>query len=162
MFHLFYSTGTRTSLSPTVKPSEGDSKLFYILFVDDVALCRKLPIQVLKDSLRGYREACNGVEAVDLVRESIVTGQPFDAIIMYNSMPKMNGSTAAKEIRGLSYTGKIFGVTGNGLKTDVDDFIAHGVDEVIIKPLKKADFAHILQSIKEKASVPCSDASREA
>lgn len=44
-------------------------------------------------------------------------------------------SKATKEIRALGYTAPIFGVTGNSLPSDVEHFLNHGADTVLIKPL---------------------------
>jgi CheY-like chemotaxis protein len=63
---------------------------------------------------------------------------------MDNSMPVMNGVDATKRIRELGYTGKIFGVTGNGFQSDIDEFIAHGADEVLVKPVSAQGYAHVI------------------
>ena len=51
-------------------------------------------------------------------------------------MPVMDGPTAVQIIRGLGYDGPILGVTGNTLPEQVADFVAHGADEVVGKPVK--------------------------
>jgi CheY-like chemotaxis protein len=124
------------------------SQMFRILFVDDVTMCRKLPIRILGPHLSEYEEACDGLEALLRVQASINTGKLFDAILMDNSMPNMNGTEAAKEIRKLGFAGKIIGVTGNALQADVDEFISNGADDVVIKPITKENYAHILAYIQ--------------
>lgn len=49
--------------------------------------------------------------------------------------PVVDGPTATKAIRLLGYTGKVFGITGNALQSDVDTFLAAGADAVFPKPL---------------------------
>ena len=49
-----------------------------------------------------------------------------------------------KEIRKLGYRGLIIGVTGNAMQTDIDTFISHGADEVLIKPMNIDDLKVIL------------------
>lgn len=61
--------------------------------------------------------------------------QQFDVILMDSMMPNMEGPEATTEILKLGYKGKIFGVTGNALKVDVDRFLAAGVVRVLIKPV---------------------------
>jgi CheY-like chemotaxis protein len=52
----------------------------------------------------------------------------------------MDGPTATRAIRALGYTGRIFGVTGNGVAADVERFLASGIDRVILKPFSLPDF----------------------
>ena len=52
----------------------------------------------------------------------------------------MDGPTATRAIRELGYTGRIFGVTGNGMAADVQLFIDSGVDRVLVKPFSLPDF----------------------
>jgi two-component system, NarL family, capsular synthesis sensor histidine kinase RcsC len=64
----------------------------------------------------------------------------YDAVLMDFIMPNMNGPTATEEIRSLGYTAPIFGVTGNGLATDIEYFKNSGVDTVLLKPLSIVSF----------------------
>lgn len=66
---------------------------------------------------------------------------------MDNSMPFMDGTTATQLIRQLGYKGKMFGITGNAFQSDIEDFLAHGVDEVLIKPVSLEKYAHIVEMI---------------
>ena len=76
---------------------------------------------------------------------------------MDSSMPFMDGTMATKLIRELGYKGKIFGITGNAFQSDIDEFIAHGVDEVLIKPLSMDKYAYVVQTIF--SSLPSEEAS---
>jgi CheY-like chemotaxis protein len=49
-------------------------------------------------------------------------------------MPKMDGPSATRAIRASGYTAPIFGVTGNAVDSDVNFFLDHGADRVMIKP----------------------------
>ncbi len=57
----------------------------------------------------------------------------------------MDGPTATKEIRALGYTIPIFGVTGNGVQSDLDHFRLCGANEVLLKPFDIEKF-HLLMS----------------
>ena len=88
-------------------------------------------------------EAEDGFQAVQKVIEksNSANGRSnYDAILMDFIMPNMDGPTATREIRALGYTAPIFGVTGNGLTTDIAHFMMCGVDEVLLKPLNVIDF----------------------
>lgn len=125
-------------------------KKLRVLLVDDAVLCRKFHRRILAPSCHEIVEASNGQEAVDRVRDSLQSDKPFDGILMDSSMPFMNGTTAAKLIREMGYGGLIFGVTGNAFQSDIDDFLSHGVNEVLIKPLSMEIYSYIVHCILNK------------
>ena len=128
-----------------------------LLIVDDAVLVRKFHRRILTPSCEEIFEANNGQDAVDKVKESIDKGVNIDGILMDSSMPFMDGTTATKIIRELGYKGKIFGITGNAFQSDIDNFLAHGVDEVLIKPLSMDKYAYVVQTIF--STLPTEDAS---
>ena len=60
----------------------------------------------------------------------------------------MDGPTATKAIRALGYTGKIFGLTGNALQSDIDLFLNAGADLVLTKPLDMALFRSSMKTAR--------------
>lgn len=62
-------------------------------------------------------------------------GNAFDVILMDNVMPNLDGRSAAKIIRNLGWRGIMVGITGNALPDQISDFLAHGVDCVLTKPV---------------------------
>ncbi|CAE7639859.1 RR41, partial [Symbiodinium microadriaticum] len=51
-----------------------------------------------------------------------------------------DGMEATRKIRQMCYSGVILGVTGNGLRSDIDRFLASGADTVLLKPLNVVKF----------------------
>lgn len=43
--------------------------------------------------------------------------------------------------------GTIIGVTGNAFQSDIDDFLSHGANQVLVKPVPLATFEDIIASI---------------
>ena len=115
-----------------------------LLLVDDVASCRKMLSKLLKSDECICDEAKDGLDAVEKVRMAMAEGIHYDGIFMDASMPNMTGSEATKAIRALGYTGKIYGVTGNSLPEDVDEFLERGANEVKIKPLRMVDVKYLI------------------
>lgn len=134
--------------SPPPDVEDASPSKLRILIVDDAVLCRKFHERVLGPSCELILEASNGNEAVERVKECMANGTVLDGILMDSSMPFMNGPTATTIIREIGYRGKIFGVTGNAYQADIDDFIMHGVDEVLIKPINKEQYAYIAQAMR--------------
>ena len=116
------------------------------LVVDDAPLNRKMTMRLISGSFATVGEAVDGYDAVQKVRESIqLPGQSFDVILMDNIMPNMDGPTASKELRALGYKGLIIGVTGSALPVDINHFINHGANHVLIKPLDLNQLMSILE-----------------
>ena len=67
-------------------------------------------------------------------------------------MPNMNGPVACTKIRQLGYRGIIVGLTGNALPVDVQEYMASGADEVLIKPLSAALLYSSLETIRRGRS----------
>ena len=80
-----------------------------LLVVDDSSLNRKMMLKILTFRGHDVTEAADGDEAVERCFASDI---PFDAILMDNSMPKMNGTVAAKIMRNRGFRGYIIGVNG--------------------------------------------------
>ena len=108
----------------------------HVLVIEDSKTARTMLMRVLKTMGYTCEEAEDGAVAVDIVQNNELS--KFDLILSDNSMPNMNGPQAVKKIRELGYIGPIFGVTGNMLPVDVEDFMAHGVNTVLGKPVKVA------------------------
>lgn len=61
----------------------------------------------------------------------------------------MCGPVAAKKIRELGYRGLIFGATGNALPEDIQDYLDHGADYVLIKPISITSFKEAYEKFKK-------------
>jgi CheY-like chemotaxis protein len=105
---------------------------------------------------------------------SLICVYVVDVILMDNMMPIMNGPNAAKMIREagmisaimitliysyyrfIGYKGFIFGATGNALPEDIKDFLDHGANRVMIKPMSIDLFKSVFleESIKLKIRGP--------
>ncbi len=89
--------------------------------------------------------ANDGLEAIELFES-----KKYDAILMDENMPHMNGIEATKRIlelekqKGLSHT-PIIALTANALKGDRERFLESGMDEYLTKPLKKDKLIKILE-----------------
>jgi len=101
-------------------------------------VARTMLVRLLKTMKHTADEAEDGQQAVDKVRAALAdpSARLYDMILCDSVMPVMDGPTAVQIIRGLGYDGPILGVTGNTLPEQIADFIQHGADEVVTKPVK--------------------------
>ena len=115
--------------------------------VDDSTMARKMLVKMLSSLGSVVHQASDGQEAIDLVREAIVTqedkvtaedgvqgaqvthrerlakstGMPYDLILMDSAMPRVSGPEATETIlQQLGFNKLIVGVTGNVLPADTN------------------------------------------
>lgn len=106
-----------------------------VLIVDDSAMTRRLMGMKMKELFDNVLEADDGFRAVCIVHSYLTKGLTIDLVLMDSSMDIIHGPIAAHEMRALGFHGLIFGVTGNGVQTDIDNFIEKGANAVLVKPL---------------------------
>ncbi|MDB6119864.1 MAG: Two-component system, cell cycle sensor histidine kinase and response regulator CckA [Verrucomicrobiaceae bacterium] len=121
-----------------------------ILVVDDEAPVRSIAVNMLK--YLGYKvlEACDGQEAIDILRASTT---PIDAMMMDVYMPKLSGRDTFKQIRNLGIDIPV--VVCSGFAVEADEFTSliqgrHGTIEVIQKPYSMEALAKIVAKAVDK------------
>ena len=126
--------------SPATAPVTAE-KALSILVAEDNPINSLLLTEMLH--LRGHQVVVtvDGVEAVERASR-----QRFDLILMDISMPRMDGLEATRRIRkgGQSAAVPIIGVTANASPDKVPDFLAAGMDDVIVKPITRGALANVL------------------
>ena len=105
----------------------------HVLVVEDAPVARTMLVRLLKTLQCTADEAEDGAQAVDKVKAA---SRPYDMILCDSVMPNMDGPTAVAAIRELGYGGPVLGVTGNTLPEQIEDFVQHGADAVVGKPVK--------------------------
>ena len=117
--------------------SELNPALDRILVVDDSSLNRKMAVKLLRRIGYDCVEAENGQMAIDVMQSKSNSDEsPISVILMDSEMPVMKGPEATKRLRELGFKDAIIiGVTGNVLPEDISNFLRHGADAVLSKPL---------------------------
>jgi PAS domain S-box-containing protein len=100
--------------------------------------------------------AADGVEAVEAG-----SARRFDIILMDIFMPRLSGYDAALALRGKGYEGPIVAVTASALKGERDKCADSGMNDVLLKPFKKAELAQVLARFLPKAAAPKAEAPEE-
>lgn len=128
-----------------------------LLIVDDSVANRKMLRRIMWMRKHTCEEASNGSEGVETFIRAQMMKTPFDAILMDNDMPLMDGPTAAREMRKLGCTDLIVGITGNALPEDIAHFISMGADSVLPKPLDVNTLEQTFNNFIAKSSRPSKD-----
>jgi len=114
-----------------------------VLVVEDNEINRFVVREMLQSDGHSVTEARDGRQGVEMAQ-----AEHFDLILMDISMPVLDGRSATREIRegdGASHASQIVALTANAMASERADFLAHGMNDVLTKPLKKADLRNLLQ-----------------
>jgi CheY-like chemotaxis protein len=119
-------------------PSGGVSLRFTgqrILVADDNPAIRDILVEILAHAGLCVTAVCNGAEAVEAISRT-----DFDLVLMDIEMPKMDGLTAVRQLRGLDRPGNrslpILAITANVSMEDVEMSFRAGMNSHISKPFK--------------------------
>jgi CheY-like chemotaxis protein len=122
------------SVAETQAPAPASGRSAHILVVDDNATNRMV-VEALCEMFDCSTESVvDGVEAVEAAKAG-----RFDVILMDIKMPRMDGVTAAREIRKLpAPAGRvpIIALTANADADEVAQYLAAGMRSVVEKPIK--------------------------
>jgi signal transduction histidine kinase/ActR/RegA family two-component response regulator len=139
-------------LEPEVLPKGSES----ILVVEDERAVRELAVIILRE--RGYqvREACNAIEALELIKKS----GAFDLVLTDVIMPQMSGKELCDQIKSRDPAARILLMSGY-----TDDALAHhGVlDEglsFLEKPFSPSRLARKVREVLDAAPAPGPSPSR--
>lgn len=118
-----------------------ETRALSILVVEDNPINSLLLTEMLK--LRGHSvtNAVDGLEAVEQAGRAT-----FDLILMDISMPRMDGLEATRNIRreGASRHVPIIGVTANASPDKLPEFLAAGMNDVLVKPITRSALVNII------------------
>ncbi|OWB62182.1 hypothetical protein B5S32_g3412 [[Candida] boidinii] len=93
-------------------------------------------------NLEGFRNitlACDGSEAIDIVRQTLDNGDNFDLIFMDIQMPNLDGLSATRIIRQtLKYSQPIVALTAFADKSNEDDCLDAGMSGFLSKPIRRS------------------------
>lgn len=79
--------------------------------------------------------ACNGREAVELIRELLRSGTTIDLALMDMQMPEVDGYSATGMLRELGYRGPIVALTAHAMEGDRARCLAAGCQDYLTKPV---------------------------
>ena len=96
--------------------------------------------------------AVNGLEAIDMVEDSLAKEEPYQLICLDVMMPKVDGLKALKEIRKMEsksklVASKIIMTTALNDRSTVDDAYTLGCEAYAWKPIDIHKFKTLLQEL---------------
>ena len=143
------AAGSGAGNSAENEPKHYDYSGKRVLLVEDNELNREIAVALLENMGLKVDYATDGVQAVDIMHAA--EDDKYDLIFMDIQMPKMDGYTAAREIRTLSNNKKanipIVAMTANAFEEDRKKSFEAGMNEHIAKPINVDNIASVLDVI---------------
>jgi PAS domain S-box-containing protein len=136
------------------RPSEFDPQMsrklpLRILLAEDNPVNQKLALQLLKRLGYQAEVACNGLEALQALRQ-----QPYDVVFMDMQMPEMDGLEATRAIHQewpRQRKPRIVAMTANVTIEDRQACIEAGMDDYLGKPIKVNELVRALSQVRPQA-----------
>ncbi|GKX33595.1 MAG: histidine kinase [Rhizobiaceae bacterium MnEN-MB40S] len=119
-----------------------------VLLVEDNETNRFVAVELLQAEGCDVDVAVNGIEGVEKSHNG-----DFDLILMDISMPLMDGIEATRIIRnggGKSASTPIIGLTAHALPHELESLTQAGMQDCLIKPLRKRNLQELLRSFIEE------------
>lgn len=121
---------------------------YNFLIADDIIMNRFLLKEIIAEIAHEIFEACNGKQAIELVKE-----KPIDIIMMDIEMPDMNGVETAKYIREnleppLSRL-PIVALTAHNPHDFFNNYQKAGFDQLITKPYAIDKIIQVISSLND-------------
>ena len=120
--------------------------MYRILVVDDEANIREVIKEYAEFEGHEVDEACDGMQAVDMVRE-----RDYDIIIMDVMMPRLDGYSACKEIRKLKQI-PVLMLSARGEEYDKLFGFEIGIDDYVVKPFSPKEVMARINAIVKRNS----------
>ncbi|MBI5453029.1 MAG: PAS domain S-box protein [Deltaproteobacteria bacterium] len=122
-----------------------------ILVMDDEVLVRDVTREMLE--LLGYESsfAEDGTKAVELYKDALRSGSPFEAVILDLTVPHgMGGLDTLKEL--LKADPSVKAIVSSGYSKDpiMSDYPKYGFSGVIVKPYRVSEFSRAIKAVLEK------------
>jgi signal transduction histidine kinase/CheY-like chemotaxis protein len=137
-----FAGSPRASGAPRLAPRPPNTGRGRLLIVDDNEINRYVAAEQIDDAGFEADVACNGQEAVDMVKAT-----RYAAVLMDCQMPVMDGYTAAQRIREWEADRQhtpIIALTAHAMVGERDKVLAAGMDDYLSKPLKPHSLERML------------------
>ncbi len=125
-----------------------------VLFVDDEELIRRSTIRLLRDDGLVFREAGNGVAALELFEKADI-----DLVITDLRMPFMGGLELLRRVRETDGDARVIVASGNFSHEERAEVLAHGAIATLDKPY---DIVTLREAISSALVNPRADAAKHA
>jgi signal transduction histidine kinase/AmiR/NasT family two-component response regulator len=132
---------------PTAAEVPADLQGRRILLAEDDDDIREATACVLQLQGAEVREACDGVEAIELA-----SSERFDVLVMDMRMPRLDGLTATRQLRARGVTIPIVALTADAVAEHRQECLNAGCNAHLVKPVDIDQLIEVLKQIADQSS----------
>ncbi|SCU89544.1 LAFA_0E18932g1_1 [Lachancea sp. 'fantastica'] len=138
---------TGTALSSNTVPLAAKTNECKILVAEDNNVNQEVIRRMLNlEGLNDVDLACDGQDAIEKVQAQNEAGRHYDLIFMDVQMPRVDGLSATRKIRGdLNYNHPIVALTAYADDKNIEECLEAGMNGFLSKPIKRPKIKSILQ-----------------
>lgn len=116
-----------------------NNQIYKILVVEDNAINQLITKKILENNNLASKIVNDGLEAIKLVKK-----ETFDVILMDINMPVISGFETSRKIRELGITTPIIALTAFEKEEVIEEVIASGMNDIIVKPFDPSKLFQII------------------
>ncbi|OCK85852.1 putative histidine kinase HHK5p [Lepidopterella palustris CBS 459.81] len=118
-----------------------------VLVAEDNKTNQEVVLRMLKlEDVYDVTVAKDGQEALDKVKESMETSNPYNLIFMDVQMPNLDGLQSTRLIRQSGFSAPIVALTAYAEESNVKECLASGMDFFLSKPIRRPALKHVLRT----------------
>jgi PAS domain S-box-containing protein len=150
----FYLPASKSQQLPEVKQPENKGMTIErparILVMDDEEMIRNVATKMLKRGGYYVETANEGRQAIDMYRQAIDDGNPFDVVIMDLTIPAgVGGKEAVKGILDINSEAKVIVSSGYANDPIIANYAEYGFSDVVPKPYILSKLLDIVRRVLE-------------
>ena len=145
---------TKPTTAP-LNPQTLDLRSARVLAVDDNLTNRTVLTHMVEGFGSKIEAVASGAKAVEVLRNAVRAGNPFDIVLLDMQMPGMDGEQTAQAIRSdPSLNGaKIIILTSMGKRGDAARLEALGCSAYLLKPVKQQMLRDVLMTVASQSEI---------
>lgn len=158
IFHVYFPVAEKKALATMKKKEKNPQGNERILFVDDEEVLIKMGKAMLEKL--GYRLTIkqSSLEALETFRNHPNT---FDLVVTDQTMPDLTGFELAREMLRIRPDLPIILCTGYSVLVDQEVVQAHGIKDLLFKPLTQSALARVIRQVLEGGNQPVEESAKD-
>ncbi|OCL01997.1 hypothetical protein AOQ84DRAFT_305546 [Glonium stellatum] len=137
----------RAAMERVTAEATGRGDKVKVLVAEDNKTNQEVVLRMLKlEDIYDVTVAKDGQEALDKVKESMESRNPYNLIFMDVQMPNLDGLQSTRLIRQSGFSAPIVALTAYAEESNVKECLDSGMDYFLSKPIRRPALKHVLKT----------------